>query len=402
MTYAIPNFSSVDRIGNQYLYLSIINTLSIVCLYFFKINGLPEIFKKSLTIKIYCLFMISSLISIFYANNLPEAFITLNQYFNIFTSLLIFLIVIQKIDGKIDFIFKLFLVTIIIELLFSYSPILYDLENDGIIARSMDYKGLSANINITSFSIVFKVPIVFYFLNKTNNTLKKIALFLLLLAAFFLIFILGTRGALIALVVCLSIYIFDLFKNNLVLKNKIKSVSIILFALIVTTIFNLIVLRDSSSANVLNRAATISLSTQDGSVNQRLRFYKQGLTQFINNPFVPIGLGNWKLKSIEYDKNDINGYTIPYHAHNDFIQILAEQGFLGMFFYIMIYLSILVFIIKHKIINSYDPRFVVLLTMILVFLLDSMINFPISRPISQLQIMLVLSAVITNKIDNEK
>jgi len=402
MTYAIPNFSSADRIGNQYLYLSIINTLSIVCLYFFKINGLPEIFKKSLTIKIYCLFMISSLISIFYANNLPEALITLNQYFNIFTSLLIFLIVFQKIDGKIDFIFKLFLVTIIIELLFSYFPILYDLENDGIIARSMDYVGLSANINITSFSIVFKVPIVFYFLNKTNNTLKKIALFILLVAAFFLIFILGSRGALIAMVVCLSIYIFDLFKNNLVLKNKIKSVSIILFALIVSTIFNLIVLRDSSSTNVLNRAATISLSTQDGSVNQRLRYYKQGLTQFINNPFVPIGLGNWKLKSIEYDKNDINGYTIPYHAHNDFIQILAEQGFLGMFFYIMIYLSILVFIIKHKIINSYDPRFVVLLTMILVFLLDSMINFPISRPINQLQIMLVLSAVIINKIDNEK
>ena len=402
LTYAIPNFSSIDRIGNQYLYLSIINTVSIVCLYFFKINGLPEIFKKSLTTKIYCLFMISSLISIFYANNLPEALITLNQYFNIFTSFLIFLIVIQKIDGKTDFILKLFLVAFIIELLFPYLSILNDLENGGIKARSMDYIGLAANINITSFSIVFKLPIVFYFLNKTNNTFKRIILFLLLVATFFLIFILGTRGALLGMMICLGFYIFDLFKNNLGLKNKIKSGSIVFFALIVSTIFNLIVLKDSSSKNVLNRAATISISTQDGSVNQRLRYYKQGFTQFINNPFAPIGLGNWKLNSIEYDKNDINGYIIPYHAHNDFIQILVEQGFLGMFFYIMIYLSILVFIIKHKILNSYDTRYVVLLTMILVFLLDSMINFPISRPINQIQIMLVLSAVIINKTDNEK
>ena len=346
--------------------------------------------------------MISSLISIFYATNLPEALITLSQYFNIFTSFLIFLIVIQKIDSKIDFILKLFLIAFIIEVVYSYLPILNDIEDGAIQARSMDYIGLSANINITSFSIVFKLPIVFYFLNKTNSNLQRIVFFLLLLATFFLIFILGTRGALLGMVICFSIYIFDLFKNNFELKNKIKSASIILFALIVSTIFNLIVLKDSSSKNVIDRAATISLSTEDGSVNQRLRYYKQGLTQFINNPFAPIGLGNWKLNSIGYDKNDITGYTIPYHAHNDFIQILVEQGFLGMFFYVMMYLSILVFIIKNRILNSYDTRFVVLLAMILVFLLDSMINFPLSRPINQIQIMLVLSSVIINKTNNEK
>ena len=402
LTYTLPNFSSTDRIGNQYLYLSIINTLSIFYLFYFKINGLPEIFKKSLTIKTYCLFMISSLISISYATNLPEALITLSQYFNIFTSFLIFLIVIQKIDSKIDFILKLFLVALVIELLFSYIPILNDLENGAIKSRSMDYIGLSSNINITSFSVVFKLPIVFYFLNKTNSTLQRIVFFLLLLATFFLIFILGTRGALLGMVICFSIYIFDLFKNNFELKNKIKSASIILFALIVSTIFNLIVLKDTSSKNVLNRAASISLSTNDGSVNQRLRYYKQGLQQFKENPLMGVGLGNWKLNSIEYDKNDISGYVIPYHAHNDFIQILAEQGFFGMFFYLMIFLSTLAFIFKNKILDSYDTRFVVLLSMILVFILDSMLNFPIARPINQIQIMLVLSSVIINKIDNEK
>ena len=41
------------------------------------------------------------------------------------------------------------------------------------------------------------------------------------------------------------------------------------------------------------------------------------------------GLGNWKLKSIEYDSKNIEGYIVPYHAHSDFIQLGAELGVIG-------------------------------------------------------------------------
>ena len=49
-------------------------------------------------------------------------------------------------------------------------------------------------------------------------------------------------------------------------------------------------------ANALNRASTISISTNDGSVNQRLRYYEDVLTHMIANPFLGTGLGNWKNK----------------------------------------------------------------------------------------------------------
>ena len=45
-----------------------------------------------------------------------------------------------------------------------------------------------------------------------------------------------------------------------------------------------------------------------------------------SNPILGVGLGNWKFKSIDYDKKDIFGYTVPYHAHSDFIQLGAELG----------------------------------------------------------------------------
>ena len=48
-----------------------------------------------------------------------------------------------------------------------------------------------------------------------------------------------------------------------------------------------------------------------------------------SNPVFGVGLGNWKLKSIEYDAKDILGYVVPYHAHSDFIQLGAELGIIG-------------------------------------------------------------------------
>ena len=49
-------------------------------------------------------------------------------------------------------------------------------------------------------------------------------------------------------------------------------------------------------------------------------------THIKSNPILGVGLGNWKLKSIEYDAKDIEGYVVPYHAHSDFIQLGAELG----------------------------------------------------------------------------
>ena len=60
--------------------------------------------------------------------------------------------------------------------------------------------------------------------------------------------------------------------------------------------------------DIISRASTIRLDTQDGSVNQRLRYYKQGLGHFIDNPIIGVGIGNWKLKS-DYDKKIFMGYN---------------------------------------------------------------------------------------------
>ena len=135
-------------------------------------------------------------------------------------------------------------------------------------------------------------------------------------------------------------------------------------------------------ADALSRASTISFSTNDGSVNQRLRYYEDVLTHFSSNPIFGVGFGNWKFKSIDYDKKDIFGYTVPYHAHSDFIQIGAELGIIGFVLYLGIF--ILSFIWSFKMwmnpkFTSVDKLFnSMLIASLGVYFIDANLNFPYS------------------------
>ena len=42
-----------------------------------------------------------------------------------------------------------------------------------------------------------------------------------------------------------------------------------------------------------------------------------------------MGLGNWKIQSIQSDNSEILEYEIPYHVHNDFLEIFTELGIIG-------------------------------------------------------------------------
>ena len=137
-------------------------------------------------------------------------------------------------------------------------------------------------------------------------------------------------------------------------------------------------------ADALSRAATISFSTNDGSVNQRLRYYEDVFKHVVSNPVIGVGLGNWKLKSIEYDNKDINGYIVPYHAHSDFIQLGAELGVIGFFLYLGIFILTIFYGLKLIIISNLaekDKAFIFLiLTALGVYSIDANLNFPIARP----------------------
>ena len=151
---------------------------------------------------------------------------------------------------------------------------------------------------------------------------------------------------------------------------------------------------NQSESNLSNRVSTlISLVDQekdvDTSINQRFNFYSQALNYMITNPFFGTGVGNWKIRSIETNKKNIIGYQVPYHVHNDFLEIGAEIGIVGL----LIYLLILYTGFKEVILKVWnivlskkqlDQNYLMMITAFLyliILIIDSNLNFPFSRPI---------------------
>ena len=73
-----------------------------------------------------------------------------------------------------------------------------------------------------------------------------------------------------------------------------------------------------------------------------------------SNPILGVGLGNWKIKSIDYDSKDIKGYVVPYHAHSDFIQLGAELGVLGFLLYSGLFLIAIIYSLKLLIKKDFE------------------------------------------------
>lgn len=117
-------------------------------------------------------------------------------------------------------------------------------------------------------------------------------------------------------------------------------------------------------------------------------------------PVFGIGIGNWKIKSIEYSRNSINGYTVPYHTHNDFLQISAEIGIIGGLLYLLIYLIPIyrtVIKLKDRVLDNLNLVYFLIISAIFV---DSMLNFPLARPVNHIFLLFTLVAVLqTSKAD---
>ena len=168
---------------------------------------------------------------------------------------------------------------------------------------------------------------------------------------------------------------------------------------------------DKGEQKITNRISTLTTilnedKKNDESINQRLNFYSQAFNFILKNPVFGTGIGNWKIKSIDTNKENIIGYKVPYHVHNDFLEIGAETGLIGL----GLYLSILflgfknsiskflgITLTKMKLEKNYLLHITICL-FIYIFLIDSNLNFPFYRPIVLINLIVLLSYLNSKKI----
>ena len=331
----------------------------------------------------YILFVFWAALSYFYAINPTEVLVNIVRHLNTLFMFLHLGIFLYNIKDKNRLLSLAIMLILSIEVYTVLEQAFEMIRGGGI--NSGQLKGVTANRNITAFSIAIKIPFIFYLIIRSDKLFNKVAyVFLIFLSLFSLSMIQSRASFVAAILIGLVIITWTIIKY---LKTKnIKEFIPNLFYLIplvLALIFNKVSISDKG-ADAISRAATISISQADGSISKRLRYYEDVLTHFTSNPIIGVGIGNWKLSSIFYDREDIDGYIVPYHAHSDFIQLGAELGIIGFLLYLAIFLTAIYFgaIILFKSDLSDDSKWFVtlLLTSLGVYLIDANLNFPIARP----------------------
>ena len=381
----VPNIEAVDKIAPQWLYLSILN---LFCGLFLFMNR--KSFKERLVAVLtsymsltYMGFVLWAALSYFYAINPTEVLVNIVRHFNTLFMFLHLGILLYNIKDKNRLLSLAIMAILSMEVYAVLEQALEMYKAGGIIPGNL--KGVTANRNITAFSIAIKIPYVLYLILRTPKLWIKIAHAFLILMCLFSLSMIQSRASFVAAAL-IGVLLLLWTGFNYLKTRSIKEFSLNLFyllPLILALVLNQILISDKG-ADALSRAATISVSTNDGSVNQRLRYYEDVLTHITNNPVLGVGIGNWKLTSIDYDKEDITGYIVPYHAHSDFIQLGAELGFVGFFLYLGVFLfaAYFAFVVLFKSNLDKDKKWFVflLITALGVYFVDANLNFPIARP----------------------
>ena len=384
-----PQGNIIDRDAWQWLFLSVVNLGALSYNLFLTLKGELKPLKTPISLKILSILFLWAVVSILYSLSFQAAVIDLSRFFIYIISFYNLLIVFNEVEISFKQLSYLFTVLFIIEIFFSFKP-LFEIISQGSF-QNYDanlLEGIASNVNITSFSIALKVPFLIYlYYNEKSNFLRVIFITLIILC-YVLLNLTDTRAiTLTNYFILLIIFLFGII--NLNKKVFLKSTILIL---IIFFSFNLPSLINSKRSD--KNQELISLTrTNDESSNQRIRYYKAGIKQIINNPVLGVGHGSWKIESVKYDKESAVQYIVPYHMHNDFLQFGAELGLVGIILYIIFFFSIffryIIDVKKFKI--RYDLKRLVSLLFLTIIFFDSNLNFPYARPMVYLQFLLFIA-----------
>ena len=403
ITGSLSNFKAIDILAPQWIFLGAVNILA--CLYFLFFNnssaqvGLSKLFK-SIFIYIYLFYFLWSGLSYFYAINPNETLLNLPRLGNTFFAVFFCFLLLNNLENKVVLISRIFIGFLCFELLSFYSDFFTQLETKDF--NAMNLKGVAGNKNITAASIAFKVPFVLYSIVTVRKGLLKIILSLILFAALFSISVLYARAAIlssfIVFIIFLSYSLYNLVINR---SNLVKGLPNFLFTIVpyvAAILLNLAFTSSQNKGDITSQLGAIEFTEQ--SSNGRFLYWSDAYEQVSDHPILGAGLGNWKIASISYGKYHIKGYTVPYHAHNDFIHIFTEVGILGGIAYLSLFIILTFFLfrllyVQRKEDGNTDFSLFLLVLPFIIYGIDAGLNFPIARPLMQSSLALYMGLLLS-------
>lgn len=370
----LPSFGAIDNNAIRWFALSLVSFTYLI--YSIRSGQSRLVLSKNKIVFISFIFFYL-LLSVFISKNSIESIIVLYKIIILIVVFLISYNIFKKSDYSIT-ICAVFSVSLFLESLVVLFQVFSSLEG---------LTGIASNPNISSSSIIIKLPIIIYFVHQVKKKWNKFLLRVIEYLSIIGIIILGSRLGLISLFIIYFFYFFW-YKNH-----RLNQV----FSIVVIFTFSFFITNSQTVNNFDLSSLRIENLNNDESTNQRLNFYKKAIDLSFNKPFTGYGLGSWKYESLPYDNNNNNDILVPYYTHNDFLQILFELGIIGL----AAYLFFLIILFK-KILFLEDKLRGVLIIIFIAFVINSLLNFPLHRSQEIIPFILIASIIFSySKKTNE-
>jgi len=287
----------------------------------------------------------------------------------------------------------------------------------GNIARQQVF-GLFGNVNYFAEYLIVPLPLVISLFFITRNKTHKTLLLVGILAMSGSLILTFTRGSYLAIGIS-SIFMFLLYliSRGKSFIKEYKKIFIFALALIILITFLFVL------PNPINKPGTviykikgrtsISQFTQSSSLKRRIAIWKFTMLMIKDRPLIGSGIGTFKYNSLNYqakffeqrENRSIYPHGFADKTHNEYLQLCAELGIIGLGIFIWIMVTYFNYGIKllKKIKDNYKRGIIIgLMGSIMAVLVDSIFGFPLHLPATIVLFWLILALTIaTIKIEED-
>ena len=391
VTVLTPNWMAFDSNATKFYTFAILNLIVVGLVFFIKeFRERTQLLFGFFTNKIgiaYCLIMVLALLSFTKAIDIEEAIL---HFFKIFTAFsAAWMVSALVIYNKKSLVHLAVAMTIL--LCYDFLVTLDGVK--GIIKGiSADYniKGSYSNKNILASAMFIKIPFaiwLFYFYKNTLRIIGGIGVLVGTLAIFFM----STRAFYLATILTTLIFITYGAIDYFILKRRETGVKVLMHVGLVVLAFGIFSfvqnylypqqVRQSTSFGA--RLAEVT-NQENTSNNLRKTAWVITATDMIpNDPLLGVGIGNWKVRFLQYENSYSPHYIYMYKNHNDFLELTAEAGIFAGLAFLAIFLLAAYYFLRGTYKNKNPEQeqwFFLPLFGLFAYSFDAFFNFPQDRP----------------------
>lgn len=401
----LPHSANEDIAYPQFLYLAGLN--SVIALYIalkakFITADVTSSLKRSYVFWFFSTFVILCGFSFASAVNTT---LVLEKFIELIIAFCILVNFTFLLKNRLHLLPKIILIVCIVAFLQSAIELFHfkrNFDKASITAALSDLALSTGNINILAASLTIKIPFILlgfaHYLPK-----KRIFLIITLLLVTTTIFLTAARTAIISMILLYILFALYNFKINSFNKSTIIKTLILVIPIAITIAISGSILKKASQngryVSLTNRMEQIN--TKDASTRARLVTWKNTFEMANANPLLGVGLGNYKVESIPYEKTQNDNSTISLHTHNDFLEITAETGFFNGLIYLSLFVIIGIINLKRFFkSDQIETQSLAMLSLMLIVVygMDSLLNFPMFKPTMMIFLCFAMLFTIINEV----